>query len=160
MEKLQTKLDDLQITGANLSVLLKNVHSAVDRVRTAKMGALDPSDKWVPPVSATPLAVKSAKLTSLNAKRRATAQVDRVLLELVRLEEAALPARHSSFKHAFLKKLREEASEDADDDRQLRREQQDARAEEAAKRAEQVAVRKRRRITIDEDEEASDFDLR
>jgi hypothetical protein len=160
MEKLQAKLDDLQITGATLSVLLRNVHSAVDRVRTAKMGALDPADKWVPPVTASPLAVKSAKLVSLNAKRRATAQVDRVLLELVRLEEFAVAAQHSSFKHAYIKQLRVEADQDAGDDRKERQAQQDARVEEAAKRSELAAARKRRRVLVESDGEPSDFDLR
>ena len=160
MDKLQSQLDDLQVTGANLNTLMKNLHTAIDRVRTAKLGALNPEDQWVAPLTAAPLVVKKAKLTSLNAKRHVNAQVDKVLLELVRLEEFTVFAQHSAFKHAYLKHLRVGADQDAGDDRKLRQLQQDARAEEAAKRAEQVAVRKRRRITIDEDEEASDFDLR
>ena len=98
MEKLQSKLDNLKVDGGSLTALLKNAHSVIDRVRTAKLGALNPEDQWLAPLTATPLTVKTAKLTSLNAKRRSNAQVDRVLLELVRLEEFALAAQHSTFK--------------------------------------------------------------
>ena len=150
MEKLQAKLDNLQVDGGSLTALLKNAHFNIDRVRTAKLGALDPKDQWVAPLTATPLTVKTAKLTSLNAKRRSNAQVDRVLLELVRLEEFALSAQHSAFKHAYLKQLRAGADKDVKDDLKERQQQQDARAEEAAKRSEATAARKRRRINVEE----------
>jgi hypothetical protein len=161
MDELQVGLDNLQVTGANLTTLLSKLHTAVDRVRTAKLGALNPEDKWVAPLTAAPLVVKKAKLTSLNAKRAVSAQVDRLLLELVKLEEATQLAQHSAYKYAHLKQLRAEADQDAGDDRKLRQAQQDARVEEAAKRSELAAARKRRRVVVESDDgEPSDFDLR
>ena len=156
MNELQIGLDNLKVTGANLTTLLQKVHTAVDRVRTAKLGALNPEDKWVAPVTAAPLVVKKAKLTSLNTKRAVSAQVDRLLLELVKLEEAALLAQHCAYKYAYLKELRLEADKDVKADLKDRQKQQDERVEEAAKRSEAAAARKRRREVV----EPSDFDLR
>ena len=68
MDELQLGLDNLQVTGANLNTLLTKLHTAVDAVRTAKLGARDPKDKWVAPLTAAPLIVKKTKLTSLNHK--------------------------------------------------------------------------------------------
>ena len=60
MDELQLGLDNLQVTGANLNTLLTKLHTAVDAVRTAKLGARDPKDKWVAPLTAAPLIVKKA----------------------------------------------------------------------------------------------------
>ncbi len=161
MDELQLGLDNLQVTGANLNTLLSKLHTAVDRVRTAKLGARDPKDKWVAPLTAAPLIVKKAKLTSLNHKRAVSAQVDRLLMELVKLEEATLLAQHSSYKYTLLKQLRVEADADVVADAKDRRVKQDARAEEAAKRAEDTAARKRRRVVVDADDDDEEaFDLR
>ena len=159
MDELQLGLDNLQVTGANLNTLLTKLHTAVDAVRTAKLGARDPKDKWVAPLTAAPLIVKKAKLTSLNHKRAVSAQVDRLLMELVKLEEASLLAQHSAYKYALLKQLRVVADADVVAYAKDRRVKQDARAKEAAKRAEATAARKRRRIVIGDEEEMSD-DLR
>ena len=55
MDELQLGLDNLQVTGANLNTLLIKLHTDVDHVRTAKLGARDPKDKWVAPLYSPPL---------------------------------------------------------------------------------------------------------
>ena len=147
MQAMADQMQALQITGATLGLQLLEIRGKLEAVRVAKLGSKQPS-KWVAPLTASKLTVETAKLASLNAKRRVGDRVDALLLEMVRLQEAALAAQELSFKHSYLKQLRVSAEQDDAADTRDRQNRQDARAEEAAKRSEATAARKRRRINV------------
>jgi hypothetical protein len=160
MQEMQDQMEQLQVTGANLGAQLILIRESLEAVRIAKLGSKKPQ-QWIVPLSASKLTVDSAKLASLNAKRRVGDRIDTLLLELVRLQEAARAAQELSYKHSTLKLLQANAIEDARADTNERQARQDAHVEEAAKRSELAAARKRRRVVVVDDEsEASDFDLR
>jgi hypothetical protein len=159
MQEMAYEMEQLQVTGANLGAQLEQIRDGLEAVRTAKLGSKQPR-QWVVPLSASKLTVNTAKLASLNAKRRVGDRIDTLLLELVRLQEAARAAQELSYKHFTLKLLQANSAEDARADTEERQARQDARVEEAAKRSELAAARKCRRVVVESDGEASDFDLR
>ena len=132
-------MEQLQVTGANLGAQLVLIRESLEAVRIAKLGSKQPQ-QWVVPLSASKLTVNTAKLASLNAKRRVGDRIDTLLLELVRLQEAARAAQELSYKHCTLKLLQANATEDARVDTEERQTRQDARVEEAAKRSETTAA--------------------
>ena len=153
MEELMAKMNSLEVTGSNLKKLLELVADNVQKVRTAKLGTVNPGSDWLEPISASNLTVNRSKLMTLNAKRRVGDHVDRLLLDIVRLQEATTAAQHLAYKHRVLKTIRAQADNDIKDDTSDRREAQDAILEARAKRQEALAKRKRRRIEVQQDDD-------
>ena len=162
MEQVQEQMERLQVTGANVNRLLRDLCASLEDIRVAKLGGAMPGAKWVAPLTASQFNVWESKRVSLNAKRRVGDHVDRILLEVTRLQAAVAVAQQSSYKHAYNKQLQTAADADLVADAKERRDKQDARAEEAAKRSELAAARKRRRVVVDADDDDEDegFDLR
>ena len=160
MEQIQEQMMQLQVKGSNANKLIKTLSTSLENIRVAKMGGVKPDDKWVAPLSASNLVVWDSKRLSLNAKRRVSESVDRILLEFTRLQASIIASQQASYKHAYNKKLRASADADAVDDAEDRRARQNAKIEESAKR-EIKTSRKRRRVIVDEfdDGDDSEFDL-
>ena len=161
MEQIQAQMEQLQVTGASANKLLKTLSTAVDQIRVAKVGGVKPDDKWVAPLTASQVVVWESKRVSLNAKRRVGDQVDRILLEVTKLQALIIASQQATYKHAYNKQLRINADADALADAKARQAKQDVLVEEAAKRSEVAAARKRRRVIVDEfdEEEKAPFDV-
>ncbi len=159
MDQIQEQMEQLQVKGSNANKLIKTLSTSLESIRVAKMGGLKPDDKWVAPLSASKLVCWESKLVSLNAKRRVSESVDRILLEFARLQASIITSQQASYKHVYNKKLRAAADADALSDAADRRAQQNVQIEEAAKRSEISASRKRRRAKVEEFEDDTDLDL-
>jgi hypothetical protein len=160
MEQIQAQMEQLQVNGANAGKLLHQLGVTLEAIRVGKMGGVRPDATWVPPVAASTLVVWESKRVSLNAKRRVGDQVDRVLLEIAKLQQAITTSQHASYKHVFNKRLRAEADADAATDAKERQARQDFLAQDAVKRSEAASNRKKRKVVLDNFNDDEEADLR
>ena len=98
-------LHKLNLQGNNFVQGLRDVSRKLDVLRTTSLGAR-PTTEWVVPLVPSSAAVMQSKLVSLNSKRRANDQLDKVLLELVVLQKRLQKCQELTYKHAVLKQIR------------------------------------------------------
>ena len=96
MDQIQEQMMQLQVKGSNANKLIKTLSTSLENIRIAKMGGVKPDDKWVAPLSASNLVVWDSKRLSLNAKRRVSESVDRILLEFTRLQASIIASQQAS----------------------------------------------------------------